>query len=391
MNFTVSQSDFYEALNKVVGVVPQKTTIAILTCILLDLHENSLSITGTDLEISIKLNLEVTGAEDGIVAIPAKFLLEIVRELPDVPINISSEAGEKIILRTEKGEYKISSQPKEDFPQISVEESNLQFDLKSDLLSRMINKTVFAVSMDELRPALTGICMELSPAEMRFVGTDGHRLARFISKKTKIAKDITNKIIIPTKALNLLLRNIEDNDSVHIQIGEDHIVFQLLKATLYSKLVSGVYPNYERVIPTGNDQVVRVDRELLLSTLRRVSIFSSTLTHQVRLVLMPDELTIYSEDIEYGAEAKESIPAQFTDEYLQLGYNSTYLMDVLRHLDSEEVTLNIKDSSSAAIIKPAGQDPEEDLIMLLMPIRINDDETESSSPEEENQVTASDF
>ncbi len=389
MNFTVSKSDFYEALTKVVGVVPQKTTIAILTCILLDLQENTLYITGTDLEISIKLNLEVTGSEDGVVAIPAKFLLEIVRELPDVPINLSSEAGDKIILRTEKGEYKISSQPKEDYPQINVEESNLQFDLESDLLSRMINKTVFAVSIDELRPALTGICMELSPVEMRFVGTDGHRLARFISKKTKIAQDVTNKIIIPTKALNLLLRNIEDNDSVHLQIGEDHIVFQLLNSTIYSKLVTGVYPNYERVIPSGNDQVLRVDRELLVSTLRRVSIFSSTLTHQVRLVLMPDELTIHSEDIEYGAEAKESIPAQFSDEYLQLGYNSNYLMDVLRHIDTEEVTLNVKDSSSAAIIRPGEQDPEEDLIMLLMPIRINEDEDGSS--QQEDQVPVSDL
>jgi DNA polymerase III subunit beta len=382
MNFTISKLEFYEALHKVVGVVPQKTTISILTCILLELKDNKLSITGTDLEISTTLTLNVTATEDGSVAIPAKLLVEIVRELPDVPLNLSSELSDKIVIKTDKGEFKISTQPKEDFPKITIEEGEFVFQLEAKLLAQMTNKTIFAVSTDELRPALTGIYLDLSPTDLRFVGTDGHRLARFIYRKFHLKKDTRYSLIIPTKALNLVLRHLEENEKVDIQIGEDHVVFSLKDAIIYSKLVNGTYPNYERVIPVGNDQRLFVNRELLISTLRRVAIFSSNLTHQVRLVLMPNEMTIYSEDIDFGAEAKETIPAKFSDEWLQLGYNSTYLMDILRHLDTEEIVFEIKDNSSAAIIRPVPEVDDEDTIMLLMPIRINEEPTEAAEAKE---------
>jgi DNA polymerase-3 subunit beta len=388
MNFTISKSEFYEALHKVVGVVPLKTTISILTCILLELKGKRLSITGTDLEIFTTLSLDVNASEDGSVAVPAKLLLDIVRELPDVPLNISSDAGDKIVIKMDKGEFKIATQSKEDFPKINVEEGEFVFQMETKLLARMTNKTIFAVSADELRPALTGIYMDLSPTEIRFVGTDGHRLARFIYKKFRVSKDVRYNIIVPTKALNLVLRHLEQNEKVDIQIGEDHIVFNLTNAIIYSKLVNGTYPNYERVIPIGNDQRLYVNRELLISTLRRVSIFSSTLTHQVRLVLMPNELTIYSEDIDFGAEAKETMPVKFSDEWLQLGYNSTYLMDILRHMDTEEVQFEIKDNSSAAIIRPYPADSDEDIIMLLMPIRISEENEETTETKEEEEFSS---
>ena len=383
MDFTVSRPELYEALQKVVGVVPQKTTISILTCILMELKGNRLSLTGTDLEISTTLSLDVDGAEDGVVAIPAKLFVEIVRELPNTPLNINSDAGDKIVIKTEKGEYKISAQPKEDFPKINVEEGEFVFQLDGELLYRLTSKTIFAVSSDELRPALTGIYVEISPNELRFVGTDGHRLARYIYKNFQAGPDVQNNLIIPTKALNLMLRNLEDNKNVEIQIGEDHVVFRLQDAIIYSKLISGTYPNYERVIPTGNDKTLRINREILVSTLRRVSIFSSSLTHQVRMVLTPAEMTIHSEDIEFGAEAKEVMPVAFSDEWLQVGYNSNYLMDILRHIDSEELVFELKDSSSAVIIHPVQHNKDEDIVMLLMPIRLNEEEAVESEPEED--------
>ncbi|MBN1466368.1 DNA polymerase III subunit beta [candidate division KSB1 bacterium] len=375
MNFTISKSDLYEALHKVVGVVPQKTTISILTCILMELQENQLRLTGTDLEISVTHSLQVDGSEDGAVAVPAKLLVEIVRELPDVPIHIISDVNDRIILRTEKGEYKIATQPREDFPNITVEESEHNFWIDSAHLADMINKTIFAVSNDELRPALTGINVELIDANLLFVGTDGHRLAKIVYKDFR-AQTVEQrvKMIVPTKALNLLLRNIENANQVNVQIGEDHVVFRLENAVIYSKLVSGAYPNYERVLPDNNDKTLRVNRELLISTLRRVSIFSSSLTNQVRLVLSPDEITIHSEDIEFGAEAKESIPGTFSHESLQIGYNSIYLLDILRHIDTEEIIFYLKDSGSAAIIRPAEQPEHEEITMLLMPIRMSEEE-----------------
>jgi len=385
MNFTVAQDELYESLHKVVGVVPQKTTISILTCILLELKGNQLSLTGTDLEISATLSLSVKGSEDGTAAIPARLFLEIVRELPNIPLNITTDEGDKIIIKTEKGEYKISSQLKEDFPKIQIEESAAVYQLAGVQLQRMINNTLFAVSTDELRPALTGIYVEITPTEIRFVGTDGHRLSRYIFKDFKADEASSSNMIIPTKALNLLLRNLGEEEEINVQVGEDHIVFNLKDALIYSKLISGTYPNYERVIPVGNDKKLQVNRDLFISTLRRVSIFSSSLTHQVRLVLMPQEMTIHSEDIEFGAEAKESIPVSFSDEWLQLGYNSNYLLDILRHIDSEEVLISLKDSSSAAIIQPAEQKDQEEITLLLMPIRIAEEPQGNEKEEEEEE------
>ena len=172
-----------------------------------------------------------------------------------------------------------------------------------------------------------------------------------------------------------MIRNLENADQVNVQIGEDHVVFRLDNAIIYSKLISGTYPNYERVLPDNNDKTLRVNRDLLISTLRRVSIFSSSLTNQVRLVLSPDEITIHSEDIEFGAEATESIPGTFSDEWLQIGYNSAYLLDILRHIDTEEIVFDLKDSGSAAIIHPADQAEDEEITMLLMPIRISEEES----------------
>lgn len=385
MNFTVSKKEFFDALQKVIGVVPPKTTISILTCILLDLRSGKLSLTGTDLEISITTTLDVNSSEEGSVAIPAKILVEIVRELPDVPLNIFSDADNKVTIKTEKGEYKLSTQPKEDFPQISVEEGELSFQMDSGLLGRMAEQTMFAVSADELRPALTGINMELLPGEIRFVATDGHRLAKITVSNGMIADDVRRNLIIPTKTLHLLLRNFEDDANVGLQIGEDHIVFTLDRAVVYSKLISGTYPNYERVLPKDNELRLQINRELLISSLRRVSIFSSSLTHQVRLMVAAEEVTVRSEDIEFGAEAKEVIPASFNGEWLQIGYNSNYLMDVLRHLDGEEVVFELKDATSAAILKPVERREGEEVLMLLMPIRINE---ASPAPASESSYSA---
>jgi DNA polymerase-3 subunit beta len=338
----------------------------------MDLDGDKLQLTGTDLEISITTSLQVSGQENGSVAIPAKILLEIVRELPDVPLNIITDSSNKLIIKTEKGEYKIATQPKEDFPKINVEEGEFSFAIDSALLNQMVEKTIFAVSMDELRPALTGINIELYPNEIRLVSTDGHRLAKVAKSNFPIKKDIRKNLIVPTKTMNLLLKNQQDKP-VKIQIGEDHVVFHMENAVVYSKLINGTFPNYDRVLPKDNDKELHVNRDLLIAALRRVSIFSSSLTHQVRLILSNNEMTIRSEDIEFGAEAKETIPSQFSGEWLQIGYNSNYLMDVLRHVETDEVVFELKDSNNSAIITPSELQEGESVLYLLMPIRISEE------------------
>lgn len=374
MKFKVNKKDFHSAIQNIIGVVPMKTTIPILGNILLDLQGDELTLTGTDLEVSISTRINVQGSEDGAVAIPAKILFEIVRELPDIPVELECDEEHRISLNTEKGFYRLSGESKEDFPKVSHDETQASFTVSAEHFDSMINKTIFAVSTDELRSTLMGVYFNVSESDMRLVATDGHRLVKVIDK-TFSSTDFQNDAIIPTKALNLLSRNLDDSKEIQIKLSEDHIIFELDKTTIYSKGIEGQFPNYERVIPVDNDKEVLIDRELLSASVKRVAIFSNSITHQVRFSLSNNLLHVQSEDIEFGGEAKEKIEVDYSEEDMEIGYNANYLLDILRHLDTKEVILKIKDPISAAIIYPGEQQEKEDTLMLLMPIRLNEDQS----------------
>lgn len=380
MQFTTPKNELLDVLQRILGVVPVKTTIPILSNILLELKDDELAVSGTDLEISISSTIKVSGHVDGAVAIPAKVFSDIIRELPDVPINITLEDNNRVRIEAGKGVYRVAGEPHEDFPQINVEESEKEFVISGDKLYRLIDKTIFAISSDELRPALTGVYVEIRSNEVRFVGTDGHRLSKMIVKDFSF-EEYERSVVVPSKTLNLLLRSLEGNKMVKVKIGEDHIVFGLDGTLINSKLINSQYPNYERVIPIDNDKRLIVNKDLLHSTLRRSIIFSNTLTHQVRFDITPSTATIIAEDIEFGGEAKEELPVQFDGESMSIGYNAAYLIDVLRHIDTDEVIFELMSSGTAAIIYPTEQKEKENVTMLLMPMRLNEDEEEEEQEE----------
>lgn len=374
MKFSVSKLIFYQALQRVIGAIPPKTPIPILNNFLLELTENNLTVTATDLELSISTIITVSGIEEGSVTVPARLLSEIVRELPDIPLVIDVDSNHKMTIDTEKGTYKISGQSRSDFPDIVVEAGEGQISLMGNQLNRMIAKTIFAVSDDELRPALTGVLMEIHSDELRLVSTDGHRLAKFSYRNFR-SPDLQKSIIIPTKSLNLLAKNLveTDEEQVNIIVGEDHIVFKLNNTHIFSKLIEGQYPNYERVIPLEHDKVLNVNRDLLNASVRRVAIFSNSLTHQIRFSLNPTEITVVSEDIEYGGEGKETIPAVYEGEPMDIGYNAVYISEVLRQIDTEQAIFHMGGANSSAVLLPSEQLKDEQLIMLIMPIRLSED------------------
>ncbi len=377
MHFTVSKSIFYKSLQKVIGVIPSKTTIPILENILLELKDNTLQLTGTDLEICISTELKVNGMENGACTVPAKSFNEILRELPDVPIEISLDEDNKFHIKTDKGLYKLVSQAKDEFPSIVVEESEGQLDVSSEILYDMVAKTIFAVSTDELRPTLMGVFFQITGDEFRCVATDGHRLVKIIRRDYKSA-DLQKSVIVPTKALSLLLKNLDslpnmDNSSVNFSIGENHVIFRTGETFIYSKIIEGQYPKFENVIPINNDKKLIVNREEIISSVRRVSIFSNLITHQIKFFVEDNKLTVSSEDIEFGGEGNEEIPVNYNYERMEIGYNGVYILDIFRHLNTDEVEILLKDSVSAAIVNPSIQKPDEDLMMLIMPIRIAED------------------
>lgn len=376
MHFTVSKSVLQKGLFKVVGVIPTKTTIPILENILLELEGNALKITGTDLEICISTDVKVNGNLDGSCAVPAKALNEILRELPDIPVDIQYEEPNKVTIKTANGIYKLGSQPKEEFPSIVLEKSEGDIQIDANILARMIDKSIFAVSTDELRATLMAVFFQFMGDEFRCVSTDGHRLVKIINYLVK-SPDFHKDVIVPTKALSLLLKNIENLEApekakMNISIGENHIIFKFLDTFIYSKIIEGQYPKYENVIPIDNDKKLKVDKNELSSAARRVSIFSNAFTHQVKFAVENNKMKISSEDVEYGGEGTEEININFESENIEVAYNGIYILDILRHMDTDEVIFTLKDSVSAAIVTPSTQKEHEDLMMLIMPIRLNE-------------------
>ena len=377
MKFISNKADFFQALQRVIGVIPAKTTIPILGNILFALDGKRLQLTGTDLEVSILTTLEVDGQTPGSVTIPAKKIYDIVRELPEVPLQLEVDERFRATLASDKGQYRIVGQSSDEYPQIAAgqAESTLTYGLPRFL--KMVETTQFAVSLDELRTTLMGVLLELREQELRMVATDGHRLVRYSDLSFR-NKDRALQVIVPTKALHLLARNSDRHDTVELAIGENHIVFRTPATTIFSKLINGQFPNYERVIPTDNDQELIVEREALISAVRRVSLFANQTTQQVRFSLSKNSLSVQAEDEQVGGDAKETLPVVFKGSKMEIGYNSAYLLEILRHLETPEVLFVLKDPASAAILRPQAAAKEqaegvrEELMMLLMPIRLND-------------------
>lgn len=385
MKFVVNKTELFQCLQRIIGVIPVKTTIPVLTNILFELDGQRLRLTGTDLEVSIITFINVRGEQDGAIAIPAKRLFDIIRELPDLPITIDTEKNNRITLATEKGNYKIAGESSEEYPHIASETFVSQISYPTLRFLRMIEKTVFAVSSDELRTTLMGVLLELRPQEMRLVATDGHRLAK-ISDKNYTAPGADGKpdasfikqesgalqAIMPTKALQMLTRNADQSELLEVAISENHLTFRLGATTIYSKLINGQFPNYDRVIPTDNELTMIIDRDMLSASVRRAAIFANQITHQIRWSLTAGQVTISAEDVEVGGEARETLAAQYDGKAMDIGYNAQYVQEILRHVDSEEVLLRLKDPGSAAIVEPVQQKEGEHHMMLLMPIRLND-------------------
>jgi DNA polymerase-3 subunit beta len=370
MKFTVASSELQKALTKINGVVPSKSTLPILENILFDLTKNTLKLSATDLEVSMSATIEVKGAEDGKIAVPAKRLMETIRALPDVQVVFHADlSANRIKMITETGEYVLMGEASDEFPTIPQFKAEEKLSLSGDMLRRMINRMIFAVSTDELRPAMTGMLLQVRESELRAVVTDGHRLVRINYTgigKTKLKKDI----IIPAKAMNLVSRSAEDGENT-MAVDTTHVQFTFGNATLTSRVIKEPYPNYEAVIPLDNDKKLTVSRDLLLASVRRVALYSSSTTHQIRCTLKKNELRVSAEDTDFGGEAKEKVVCDYSAEEMEIGFNSTYLIDILSHIDSDEVEFRLSSAVRAAIVTPAKQKPDEDLLMLVMPMRLN--------------------
>ncbi len=371
MRFIVSTSTLLKHLQTVNGASSSSTVLPILENFLFDINENNLTISATDLQTSMTTSLAIESKDSGKIAIPSKILLDTLKTLPDQPITFIVDSNTYgIEISAGEGKYKLSGENGEDFPKIPVAENTSTVNIPASALSEAINKTLFAVSNDELRPAMTGVFCKMTEQSITFVSTDAHKLVRYRRNDVKAEKE--SSFILPKKALTLLKSALPNADvNVSIDYNSTSAFFNFDNISLVCRLIDERYPEYEAVIPVNNPNKLVVDKILLLNTLRRAVIFANKTTHQVRLKISGSELNISSEDLDFANEAHDRLNCEYEGEDIEIGFNARFLIEMLSNLGGEEVTLELSTPNRAGLLIPQTNDENEDVLMLIMPVMLN--------------------
>jgi len=374
MKFTASSADLLEALNTVNRAVPSKSTMPILECVLFERQGDRLRMSATDLEISIMQTVSVQFEKNGTpestpIAVPAQRLLDTLRALPDLPIEFSADGDFEIRMETDQGHYKMVGHDGEDYPELPDLEGQHEINVEGGLLGGAIDKTAFAVSQDALRPAMMGVYFQMDETDTRVVATDGHRLVRL--DLPDLTADEEVNFIVPEEATKHVGRIVEDDEVCTIRVDEGHVAFDFKNARVLARLIDESYPNYEAVIPDENDRTLTVNREDMLNAVKRVGLYSSSMTNQIRLDITGDTVTISAEDVERSSEAEETIRCDYDSEDMEIGFNSEYLTEVLSNVTSDEVVFELSSPNRAGIVLPQEQAEGEDILMLIMPVMLN--------------------
>ena len=371
MRITTSSEELLKTLQKLSKGTPARSTLPILSCVLFEVDNDGVSLRTTDLEITISTKLEASIEEPGSAAVPLQTLMDITNEMQDTRISLSVDNNLKIELVTNTGTYDLMGKPVEEFPALPDVNNRKASGIDSSALREIIRMTTFAISKDELKPALTGVLFRFEEKKLTTVATDGHRLVRYIQKDFE-GKDFAGDIIIPRKFLNLMNSLLASDENVQIWMGDNSLTASVGSDTIFTRIIDERFPDFESVIPTDNDKELLVEREALLSAVKRVSIFSNRSTHQIALDVAENKTTVRTEDPEKASKAKEEIPSKLTGENVTVGYNAAYLKDILMHLKTKNIVLHLKTAISACLVFPDTQGPNNEITMLLMPIRLND-------------------
>lgn len=369
MKFTIQQADLQKALQVVANVVPGKTTMPILTCVLMEAEGETLTLSATNLDISVVTSVDgLKVAQAGKAAVPAAKFVSFVRSLTAGEVTIAEKGG-KLQVTAGKASFSESSMNAEEFPALPATAAGKGLDVLSADLVRMIKATSYAVSRDETRPALMGILWEVKPTGLAMVATDAHRLAKIDAKLDWGVTELRS-LIADTQGLLQYVRLAEDEDTTTLFLGQNQLSFVIGSTTLHTRILEGPFPDYTAVLPKGNDLQVTVDREAFMSAVRRVSITADRITSQIRLGFEAGRMELSATGTD-GSRAEDELPVGYDGGALEIGFNYGYLLDVLKNLATDEVRLLFKDAQSAALLAPA--DEAQEILCLLMPLRLTSD------------------
>ncbi len=373
MKFIISSTLLLKNLQAILGVINTNNTLPILDDFLFELKDDSLTITSSDLETTMRVTIRPDKSEEtGSIAIPAKILVETLKTFPDIPVAFSINPDTLMIeISAGEGKYKLSGHKSEEYPRTPLLEDTIAITFDSRLMSQAINKTLFATGNDELRLVLSGVFCELSPDDVTFVATDAHKLVRY--KRTDLKSVDSASFILPKNPLNLL-KNILSNQEVPVTIeyNKTNAFFSFSNIHLICRLIDGKYPNYDAVIPKENPNKMTIDRHALLNSIRRVAIFANQSTHQIRFKVSGQELILSAEDIDFSNEAKERLTCSYNGEDMEIGFNSKFLLEMLSNIETEEISLEMSAPNRAGILTPLNnENKNEDILMLVMPVMLN--------------------
>ncbi len=371
MKFIVSSSYLLKQLQVLGGIINTNNTLPILDNFLFNLDGNSLTVSASDLETTISSKLEVESNEKGMVCIPARLLLETLKTFAEQPLTFTVEDNNTIEISSNHGKYALAYASGEEFPHAVELKEPSSTVLQGDVLATAISKTIFATGTDELRPVMGGVFFQFSTENLVFVATDAHKLVKYT--RNDMSASQTAEFIMPKKPLNLLKTLVAGSEEdVVIEYNETNAKFIFENTEMVCRLIDGKYPNYEAVIPQENPNKLVIDRNQFLNSVRRVAIFSSKTTHQIRLRIAGAELNISAEDIDYSNKAEERLTCDYQGDDMQIGFNSRFLTEMLANLTCDEVSLEMSLPNRAGILTPVdGLDEGENVIMLVMPVMLN--------------------
>lgn len=375
MKFVVSSTELLNHLTAISRVISSKSTLPILDNFLFNLEENKLTITASDLESTLTTWVELENTEGiGEIAIPAKLLIDTLKEFPEQPLTFQlNNETYAIDIFSENGKFSIIGQDGEEYPEAKAlnSEKTTSVTMSHSVFLNGINKTLFATADDELRPVMNGILVEITPEEITFVASDAHKLVRY--KRTDIKAEMESSFILPKKPAALLKGLLPKEDfDVKLDFDDKNAIVSLSNFKLSCRLVEGKYPSYNSVIPTDNPNKMQIDRIEFYNTLRRVSVFSNQASNLVRLKLSGNQLVVSAQDVDFSISAVERLNCMYEGDEFEIGFKSSFLIEILSNISSAEIEMELSDPTRAGILLPAEKEnEEEDILMLLMPMMIN--------------------
>lgn len=370
MKFTITRDSLQEGLVAVAAAVPAKTTLPVLANILVEATGSGLRLSGTDLDIAVSTVVAASVDQEGAITLPAKKLLEIVRELPSAGIRMATTGEQRVGLECGRSRFKLLGLSREEFPAFPSLGFEAGWKVRSGDLQKLIGHVAFAASTEESRPILNGVLWELRPDRMRMVATNGHRLAKMDVPLAEGAAG-TADLIVPPKALEQIRRLFGAEETIEIAKSDNHLGFRSETTQVYTRLIEGPYPNYEQVIPRENDKVVTADRTALTAALRRMGTVASDQTHRIRLAFGAGtcKLSVQTPDL---GEAQEELAVSYDGDALEIGFNAAYMLEVLKNMPTDEVRMTFKAPERAATCEPVGWNDPASYLTLVMPLRLVD-------------------